>query len=570
MVSFTPLIEERPRSVPKAVAVVVGAGVVVLCVIAAVTVSSHDSSSGSSGTSATGATEMYAAATGPSVNLAAVVGSSATGIGAISYENSGDITATYDIATWAPWGLSLSGNGIMAEAGATGALRALYETGNLDGLSTISSVSGGSWFNTQFGFSGDYFTGVIGTAPGSADIVSWYQSYQGKAMPGLFGAFGAGITTWEGIIGGMYGWDKANLDKPALAKNRAGFQKADLLFCTSFAGASSLMSDNSTVVQMTANGTVMSETVPAFWRVPGSSTSGVSNWNIPDAHSGPHADPSDLRSLAWNIEGDSSQMTSDEATVLPTPTVSKIGAMSSAANGITANPVLSAAFTPASAYSSMFGSGINPDNGVCTSANEPEFKCQFPSMMAMDGCYSDNLGFALNVGYLQKKHPGKKLRLMSVSSEMCDRTTDPTCLESVKGSSFRSLFADSPYPTTEGWLPAIVPGPNRTIFAESITDMQALGQQTGAGGMTFTTGTFTTIENTRFGVAAGTTVAILTLNLNGPLYLQGQSAGQTAGLSQVAANSYASWKSLFSTLSKNQGLDSAEAYLYYQTQGISA
>jgi len=252
--------------------------------------------------------------------------------------------------------------------------------------------------------------------------------------------------------------------------------------------------------------------------------------------------------------------------MLPQPTVTKIGSMSSAANGITANPELSALMTPQSQYSELFGSDLNPDNGVCTT---PDEKCSFPSMMAIDGCYSDNLGFALNVGYLQKKFPGKSLRLMAVSSLLCDRTSDPTCIKGINGSAFRSFFSKSPYPTAQGWLPAMVPGPNRTIFAESITDEEALGQPTGHGGMTFVTGTFTTVENKHFGVAAGTRVALIVLNVNGPLYMQpagpGVPAGGVAGLSLVARNAYNSMKAIISALSANGKVSSDSAFLYYQT-----
>merc|ERR1711988_978316 len=107
---------------------------------------------------------------------------------------------------------------------------------------------------------------------------------------------------------------------------------------------------------------------------------------------------------------------------------------------------------------------------------------------------------------------------------MCNRTSDPTCYNSVQGSSFRSFFADSPYPAVEGgWFYSTdpnemykVPGPNRQIFSESITDMQALGQQTGVGGMTLVTGTFTTVDNTAFGVAAGTEVSLVVLMVTAP------------------------------------------------------
>merc|ERR1712054_592308 len=134
---------------------------------------------------------------------------------------------------------------------------------------------------------------------------------------------------------------------------------------------------------------------------------------------------------------------------------------------------------------------------------------------------------------------------------MCDKTKDPTCITAVTESSFRSFFADSPYPTTEGWLPAIVPGPDRTIFAESITDAQALGKKTGYGAMTFTTGTFTTVKNDHFGVAAGTEVTLLVINANGPTYLQGTTPAEMEALSAVATDAYGSMKSILASYKKN-------------------
>merc|ERR1712188_60770 len=98
-----------------------------------------------------------------------------------------------------------------------------------------------------------------------------------------------------------------------------------------------------------------------------------------------------------------------------------------------------------------------------------------------------------------------------------------------------------------GWLPAIVPGPNRIIFAESITDAQALGAKTNFGAMTYTTGTFTTVQNDHFGVAAGTKVTLVVVNANGPTYLQGTTPAQQETLSAVATDAYGSVKSILET-----------------------
>jgi hypothetical protein len=272
--------------------------------------------------------------------------------------------------------------------------------------------------------------------------------------------------------------------------------------------------------------------------------------------------PTDLSKAKWTVQGDSTK-SAGAKDILKPPSVGKIGTASSAANAITANKGLAASFSPQSYFKATFQSNYpNPDNGVCTT---PGKTCKFPSSMTMDGCYADNLGFALNVGYLQKKYPGKHLRLLGVTSDMCDRAKDPTCIKAVSEASFRSFFADSPHPTVEGWLPSIVPGPNRIIFKESITDAQAIGQQTGFGGLTFVTGTFTTVRNDHFGVAAGTKVTLLVSNINGPQYLQAQTTAQTAGLGEVAINSYGSWQRIMSTFEKKHEVDSSKAFLYYQT-----
>lgn len=463
-----------------------------------------------------------------------------TGIGAITkFSDEKD--------DWAPWGVAIAGNGLMAEAAAAGVFRLMAEGGVLDKISSISSVSGGTWFTNQLAFSKEYFQGV--TDP-KTPIDEWYTSYQGTVMEGMVETIMSGETHWEGMVASMYtSFDNTLRDMPALQANMAGFKGADLLFSTTLLGKS-LMSDGSTVVEFSSEGKPTFFSNPAYWVIP---TEGFAHWMVPGV---------DLKNATWTA---GSESTTNPGDILPEPTVTKIGSMSSAANGITAGPELSKLFEPQSQYIDTFGSGLNPDNGICTTAG---FGCSFPSMMAIDGCYTDNLGFALNVGYLQRKFPRKNLRMMGISAEVCERSTDPMCIQSVNGSAFRSLFANSPYPTVEGWLPAIVPGPNRTIFAESITDEQAFGQVTGHGGMSFVTGTFTTVRNDYFGVAAGTKVAIVILNVNGPTYLQPdgpEDAQKKAGLSSVAVDAYNSVKALHTALDSNAKVTSESAFLYYQT-----
>jgi len=521
-----------PRTLSRPVVVVAGTALLALVVVAVF------ASGGDTTTAPAASTSMYS--WNPlTYSLTTGVGSPEPGIG--------DINSQYwESFEYAPWGLSLSGNGMLAEAAGAGTLRALNDVGLLKELATISSVSGGSWFNTQFAYVKDYFESVTG----SEDLATWYTSYQQTtgAAQGAYMMSGATSFTWEGLIAPMYSQNAASA---AVQSNRAGNTNADLLICTTLAAETSLMSDGKTV-QMSKDGTVFPFSTPAFWSVP-TDTSKTAQWNVPDANP---TDPADLSGLEWSVVGDSSIAPhTDVASIFKTPTVSKIGSMSSAANGASANPALKAKFQSGGAgntWDDLFGAGDGmpvqgSGAGVCLTDADT---CSFPGMMTMDGCYSDNLGFALNVGYLQRKFPGKKLRIMAMTSDMCDKTTDPTCLKAVTESSWRSFFADSPYPKVEGWLPAIVPGPDRTIFAESITDTQALGKKTGYGSMTYTTGTFTTVKNDHFGVAAGTSVTLLVINANGPTFLQGQTAAQMAELSAVATDAYSSVTDLLATFKK--------------------
>lgn len=489
--------------------------------------------------------EQLAARSGPDLDIDMAIGSTDTGIGAIKKSS--------DSSGYADWGLAISGNGLMAEAAAVGVLRALNTAGVLEKLATISSVSGGTWFNSQFAFNKDYYEGVISDSSGwfssktaQQQLTEWYNKYQMSAMGGM-----GNMSSWESMITGMHnGFGGGQDTMPATHANRAGNKHADLLLSTTLVGGS-LMSDGKTVVQMETSGENAFYSNPAFWLV----SEEKNEWVVPGV---------DMKNTKWENTL-TKESTNDANAILHEPTVTKISAMSSAANGITANPELSDLFEPQDHYEATFGPKNSPTNGVCTT---PGATCEFPSMMAIDGCYTDNLGFALNVGHLQKKFPGQHLRMMGVSALICDRTSDPTCLNGVKASAFRSLFKDAPYSKVEGWLPAIVPGPDRTIFAESITDEQALGQQTGHGGMTFVTGTFTTIQNDRFGVTAGTKVTILILNVNGPTYLQpmgpGVPEGGMDGLSSVAVHAYNSINQIFGAVELNDEVTSESAFLYFQ------
>merc|ERR1711998_88537 len=121
--------------------------------------------------------------------------------------------------------------------------------------------------------------------------------------------------------------------------------------------------------------------------------------------------------------------------------------------------------------------GEGPSMAVCTT---PDATCEM-AQMQMDGWYTDNLALANNIGYMQRKYPGKKLRFMAVTSNMCNRTWSPYCDASIQQSSYRNFFADAPYPNLvmgnfyadnneEAYNTYSCP---HQIFSESITNMQA-------------------------------------------------------------------------------------------------
>merc|ERR1711868_252103 len=103
----------------------------------------------------------------------------------------------------------------MAEAGGAGALRVLNDAGIMQKLSSISSVSGGTWTNSQFGFSKSYYDGVLN----SPDLGKWYSSYQNAIMKGFVAAMTGGDGTWENAVRGIFSWDSTLLSQPALNKN---------------------------------------------------------------------------------------------------------------------------------------------------------------------------------------------------------------------------------------------------------------------------------------------------------------------------------------------------------------
>ena len=99
-------------------------------------------------------------------------------------------------------------------------LKALHEEKVLPEVSSISSVSGGSWGTTQFLFSDSYNKAVLDP---STNISSWYTNYQAVSSAGMGAAMakcGGTMNCWTGLMTAMYeGFDaKTDWSKAAPLK----------------------------------------------------------------------------------------------------------------------------------------------------------------------------------------------------------------------------------------------------------------------------------------------------------------------------------------------------------------
>jgi len=453
----------------------------------------------------------------------------------------GPVTAS---GSTVPWGLCISGNGFRAEAAGAGVTKGMYDTHWLGNLTTISSVSGGTWFKAQYTFSESYRNGLL-TKP----IKSWFQQYQQDALTRLGPLFGSCPNCWTDIVNHMFN-NASDAAQPATAAHRhtsaAMGANAELLVGTTLVGEG-LMTDNSTTQIKFGDSNIEFE-LPAYWTI---ASAGTGEWVIPKyniadlkVHPGKNSAPWTPRALS-----------------LPTPTAGTVASMSSAASGATAAPALRAMCKPQDQFCSVFPcSGAHLDSvATCSDASANDINhCAFPSVRFIDGAFTENLGLAINVGHLQKKFPGKPLRLFALSNNGCDRKTDPLCHDSIRNTSIFSMFANAPYSEVAVWLPYIVPAVNRQIFKESVTEAQVVGKEL-EGGMSFMTGTFTTVANKYFGITAGSTVELILLNTNSEAPLQPSDAASMSLLDDCAQYAYDNAKKIIETLQSKGCVSSASS-----------
>merc|ERR1711998_165996 len=458
-----------------------------------------------------------------------------------------------------PWALSLSGNGFVAMGHGAGVYKALHNAGFAKDLATISSVSGGSWLNTMLSFSSSFHEGLIA----EEDIGEFFMNYQAQCaargatmQPTECMRENGAENCWTDFVGAFLYSDPAT---PATPEHRlAGATNAELLIATNIA-TQSLMSDGSTTTLLD----VTEVELPAYYSIP-AAYSGQHNtnssWSVPFALGAFPMVQRDDGSTSTAVQSTLGRDNDARTQALQLPTlvnVHAVGAMSSSAIGAAGAPGIKAGSTPTAQFCDWFPCphvkndnfdnskhGNVAESAICSDSSQGAH-CSFPSVRFIDGCYSDNTGLALNIGHLQKRHPGEMLSIFVVNSNQCDRSKDAECMQSIHESTFRNLFSDSPYPdvASEGWIDAgagiNVPTVNRVIFEQVISDEQALGKAVGTEGVTVMTGTFTTLDNQAFGVSAGTSVRLVVFNANSAAPLQPASPDDMVKLSAVAKNSFA-------------------------------
>jgi len=256
------------------------------------------------------------------------------------------------------------------------------------------------------------------------------------------------------------------------------------------------------------------------------------------------------------------------------PKVTLLAAISSAAAGVTGNPMASlqgakqmlspnAYAAVLGAYSSLSVTGTipkipsllldffktAPDNGVCTApvmANGVPETCTFPYQRLMDGGYVDNLALAQTVGTMQRRFPNQPLRLIIWSDSQEKGWSDPNSY----GATY-PVFANSPATTgvkpgeTATFLCGIT-APSPQAFDTNWVDVSKLYKKVGesAGNITYAELTTTTVENPAFGIQPGTTVNLLIFqsNAKAPMYLPAQGTGSIlfpdAGLGNFEVKHY--------------------------------
>lgn len=380
-----------------------------------------------------------------------------------------------------PWGAAFSGGGWRAQGASIGFAKALWNASITQELNTISSVSGGSWFTTQYTFSSKFFDAVNDDAPEDlykdwleayyttvcipstgvhsrwltvnghdecetsmvTDVVSkavspFIAKYESDEIEQFLGAAERAHWVWEKFIGTMIDKYSPQLSTTeATPANRQGNLAADLLICTAMVGSGSIMSYNNVfssgdITELLVDGAKAPALVPMAWQVPASGAGTEASWFSPQ-HS--------IDSMTVSKPGYWWWQKVTAALDLPNPNVGKVASMSSAAAAIlgtegfiehvareraivgdwgVARFVFGQAGKAAQAVLNAANlQGMAPCSGENKGdADHP--KCKFPSVRFADGGYADDSSIATNIAKMQREFTRETvLKVVALDSNPC-------------------------------------------------------------------------------------------------------------------------------------------------------
>jgi hypothetical protein len=443
--------------------------------------------------------------------------------------------------------VALSGGGWRAQAAAVGFLKALHASGEIGSIAAISSNSGGSWANTQYAFSEEYYNAVNTEEPATM-YTNWLENYfkmfdaenysaasedaevvakfvrplSHEIADYVMGAVGQSLK-WESFISSMLDLNTPDnfSSKSATPANRRGLSTAEIIVATTLTRDGELDKDQGTD-QLLINGkTPERQTIPLALVVP---PTGESEWFSPQfpisdmevqqksahfwqSNKGPSRLPMNIPSV-----GKAASMSSAAAGVLGTPSL-----LEAAANGLVGS-VLGTVAKDAIADSHLEGMA------VCSG---PDDNCQYPSMRLLDGGYADDSGIALLVGRLQATHPGKNLRIAAMDSDWCtEAKKEGLSCDASLNYNWGDLFGNQSWSNGNVNVNGIdVPSVSAQIFDPTLTHVTKHGilvcpfdpaGQT-CGQHSYSLKETTTIDNPVWGVKAGTKVQFFILDINSQL-----------------------------------------------------
>jgi len=502
-------------------------------------------------------------------------------------------------ASTSPWGAAYSGGGWRALGGSIGFARALWDAKITPKLNTISSVSGGSWFTTQYVFSKKFFDAVNSEQPSKAygewindyykmlckdgdsssecqqsstvtnvakAISSLAGPYQAKELSQLLGAASRARFVWERFIDVMLDqYDPTITSNIATPQNRKGQLAADLLVCSALVGSGSIMSSGGPT-ELLIDTAKAPPLVPVAWQVPPSGSKAKASWFSPQYST------ASMDAISKGYFSDAQK----KLDLTDPPNVGKIAAMSSAAAAVLGTSSMIAPFAEkkaATAYNWLAGKAadvaadaaqtvLNHANlqgmAVCSGKNEgtkDNMKCKYPSVRLTDGGYADDSSIATNVANMQNAfQTSTVLKIVALDSNNCVSQDNAACPVPNKGP---TLVPGTPLAVSQNYnwgslfkgdqARGAMLNMNNQIFADSFKEKADItGQHIGnaSSRVTISHGIFTTIKNDRYGVKAGSKVEMLVVHINSPqsTALINQGAAHTKTYTDLAQSTYEALK----------------------------